>query len=141
LLLARAGRRFWEPTGGVGYCGECSYALCATQSTKTKKGRLYAYDYYRCSNRNRYGAEVCSNTRGPKADELESVVWALVSGLLEDPDRLRAGLEKLIEEERRGSRGNPEREEVAWARKLTEVDRKRGAYQDQQAEGLIALDE
>jgi hypothetical protein len=28
-----------------------------------------------------------------------------------------------------------------WAKKLTEIDRKRGAYQDQQAEGLITLDE
>lgn len=67
--------------------------------------------------------------RKPKAEEPEPAVWALVSGLLEDPDCLRAGLEKLIEEERRGSRGNPEREEVAWATKLTDVDRKRGAYQ------------
>jgi hypothetical protein len=68
-------------------------------------------------------------------------VWALVSGLLKNPDRLRVGLERLIAEERRASRGNPKREEAAWARKLTEVDRKRGAYQDQQAEGLITLDE
>jgi hypothetical protein len=64
-----------------------------------------------------------------------------VSGLLQDPERLRVGLKKLIEEERRASRGNPEREEASWARKLAEVDRKRGAYQDQQAEGLITLDE
>ena len=28
-----------------------------------------------------------------------------------------------------------------WAKKLAEVDRKRSAYQDQQAEGLITLDE
>lgn len=28
-----------------------------------------------------------------------------------------------------------------WARKLSDVDRKRSAYQDQQAEGLITLDE
>jgi site-specific DNA recombinase len=124
---ARAGRRFWELTGGVSYCGGCGYTLSATHSTKTKKGRLYAYDYYRCSHRDRYGAEVCTNTRRPKADELEPAVWSLVSGLLKDPDRLRAGLETLIEEERRVSRGNPEREEAAWARKLAEVDRRRGA--------------
>jgi flagellar motility protein MotE (MotC chaperone) len=68
-------------------------------------------------------------------------VWETVSGLLKDPSRLRAGLEKVIEEERRALRGNPAQEIKAWARKLAEVDRKRSAYQDQQAEGLITLDE
>jgi flagellar motility protein MotE (MotC chaperone) len=38
-------------------------------------------------------------------------------------------------------RGNPEREVNAWLEKLSELDRKRSAYQDQQAEGLITLDE
>jgi UDP-3-O-[3-hydroxymyristoyl] glucosamine N-acyltransferase len=47
----------------------------------------------------------------------------------------------VIEEERRALRGNPAQEIKAWARKLAEVDRKRSAYQDQQAEGLITLDE
>jgi flagellar motility protein MotE (MotC chaperone) len=47
----------------------------------------------------------------------------------------------LIEEERSATRGNPNREAEVWAKKLTEVERKRSAYQDQQAEGLITLDE
>ena len=38
-------------------------------------------------------------------------------------------------------RGNPDIEAEAWAKKLAEVDSKRSAYQDQQAEGLIRLDE
>ena len=54
---------------------------------------------------------------------------------------MRAGLEKLIEEERAALRGNPDRESRTWANKLAEVDRKRSAYQDQQAEGLITLEE
>ena len=37
--------------------------------------------------------------------------------------------------------GNPDKEVEAWAKKLTEVDRMRSAYQDQQAEGLLTLDE
>ena len=68
-------------------------------------------------------------------------MWDLVSGLLKDPDRLRAGLEQLIEEERRSVRGDPNKEAESWAKKLAEVDRKRSAYQDQQAEGLITVDE
>jgi chromosome segregation ATPase len=54
---------------------------------------------------------------------------------------LRVGLEKLIEEERRAMRANPDKEAEAWAKKLAEVDGKRSAYQDQQAEGLLTLDE
>ena len=138
---ARAGRRFWELTGGIAYCGGCGKTMCANHSTKTKKGRIYTYDYYCCSQRNRYGPDVCANSHRPRAGELEGTVWNLISGLLKDPARLRAGLEELIEEEQRAMRGNPDREAEAWAKKLAEVDSKRSAYQDQQAEGLITLDE
>ena len=57
------------------------------------------------------------------------------------PDLLQAGLEKFIEEERSTTRGNLNREAEVWAKKLDERDRKRSAYQDQQAGGLITLDE
>jgi len=138
---ARAGRRFWDLTGGIAYCGVCGKTMCATHSTKTKKGRIYGYHYYCCSQRNRHGPDACANSHRPRAEELETAVWGIVSGLLKDPDRLRAGLQKLIEAERRAVRGNPDKVAEVWAKKLTEVDRKRGAYQDQQAEGLITLDE
>ena len=47
----------------------------------------------------------------------------------------------MIEEMRGALRGDPDREEKAWLDKLAQVERKRSAYQDQQAEGLITLDE
>ncbi len=68
-------------------------------------------------------------------------MWAFVSNLLKNPDRVREGLEEMIEEMRGTLRSDPGREAKAWAEKLAEVDRKRSAYQDQQAEGLITLDE
>jgi hypothetical protein len=40
---------------------------------------------------------------------------------------LRTGLEKMIEQQRNESRGDPEREAKAWLHKLTEVDRARSA--------------
>lgn len=138
---ARAGRKFWELTGGIARCGDCGWAMCATHSASTKRGRTYAYNYYRCSNRDRHGIEACGNSHKPRADKLEPAVWGFVSNLLKTPDLLRAGLEGLIEEERRAARGNPNREAEVWAKKLSEVERKRSAYQDQQAEGLITLDE
>ena len=115
--------------------------MYATHSTTVKRGRRYAYDYYRCSNRDRYGLETCTNSHKPRADKLEPEVWGFVANLLKKPELLRAGLEELIEDERRAARGNPNREAEAWAKKLSEVERKRSAYQDQQAEGLITLDE
>jgi site-specific DNA recombinase len=138
---ARAGRRFWELTGGIARCGECGWTMCATHSTSTKRGRVYAYDYYRCSNRDRYGLKACANPHKPRADKLEPEVWGFVSNLLKSPDVLRTGLERLIEEERSVACGNPNGEAEVWANMLAEVDRKRSAYQDQQAEGLITLDE
>lgn len=115
--------------------------MCATHSVKVKRGRTYAYDYYRCAVRNKYGRDACANAHLPKANEREAAVWEVVSGLLKTPARLQAGLEKLIEEERAALRRNPDREVKAWAKKLAEVDRKRSAYQDQQAEDLITLEE
>jgi hypothetical protein len=72
---------------------------------------------------------------------LEAPVWDLIPGLLKELDRLRVGSEKLIEEERRAVRGNPYKEAEVWAKKLSEVARKRSTYPDQQAEGLITLEE
>jgi site-specific DNA recombinase len=138
---ARAGRRFWELTGGIARCGECGWTMCATHSTSTKRGRTYRYDYYRCSNRDRHGLAACSNARKPRADKLEPEVWAFVSNLLKSPELLREGLQKWIEDERKALRGNPAREAEMWSNKLAEAQRKRSAYQDQQAEGLITLDE
>ena len=36
---ARAGRRFWELTGGIPFCGECGRTMCANHRSKTKRGR------------------------------------------------------------------------------------------------------
>ena len=63
------------------------------------------------------------------------------SELLTDPERVRAGLEEMIERERNGSRGDPDREARAWAEKLAEADRMRVGYQELAATGLMTLAE
>jgi DNA repair ATPase RecN len=68
-------------------------------------------------------------------------VWELVSGLLSDPERLLAGLDAMIEEQRRAVRGNAENETRAWLDKLAALDRKRGGYLDLAAEGIMDRDE
>jgi hypothetical protein len=68
-------------------------------------------------------------------------VWGVVSGLLQDPERLRAGLDEMIERKRDGPRGDPEQEVRVWLEKLSDVDCKRSRVQDMAAEGHITLDE
>jgi chromosome segregation ATPase len=72
---------------------------------------------------------------------VEEAVWGLVGGLLRDPERLRIGLDAMIEAERTGSRGDPEREARSWLDRLAALDRKRARFQDMAAEGLITFEE
>jgi hypothetical protein len=68
-------------------------------------------------------------------------VWRFVCELLKDPDRLRAGIEVLIEQEREAGRDDPGREVRLWEEKIAECSRLRSAYQDQQATGHMTLEE
>jgi len=95
------------------------------------------YSYYRCIKHRREGDEACVNAKSYRANELEQRVWQFVSGLLKDPERIRKGLEAVIEEERAGMLGDPQRQPKVWLKKLSEVDNKRSRFQDMAAEGLI----
>ncbi len=65
----------------------------------------------------------------------------MVSGILKDPERLRAGLDYMIEQERHGVHGNPAIETERWLEEISEVGRKRTRYQVMAAEGLIDFEE
>jgi hypothetical protein len=132
---SRNGGRLWELSGGISRCSECGWTV--RTSSVTRKGKQYSY--YHCSNAHSHKG--CDHGKHYRAADLEEKVWAFVSNLLKNPDRLRDGLKELIEEMRGALRGNPDRETKAWLDKLAQVVRKRSAYQDQQAEGLLTLDE
>jgi len=72
---------------------------------------------------------------------VEPRVWGFVSELLADPERLRAGLAKMMARERKALRVDPDREAMLLANELAEVDHERGRFQDMAAEGLIEFDE
>jgi hypothetical protein len=72
---------------------------------------------------------------------VEPVVWDFVSGLLKDPERIRAGMNALIDREQEAGCRDMAEEAAAWAKKMEECDRLRSAYQDQQAAGLMTLEE
>lgn len=58
--------------------------------------------------------KVCINGKHHRAAEAEAAVWDLVSRLPKDPERLRAGLDETIEQERARVRGNPDQEATSW---------------------------
>ncbi len=68
-------------------------------------------------------------------------MWNFVRGLLRDPERIRAGLDRLIEEERSGLHRDPEREAKFWSKKLTEVEVERRGYQRLAARGHMTDEE
>ena len=79
--------------------------------------------------------------RGVRAEETEALVWAFVLGYLKDPEQLRAGLERFIEEERGAVRGDPEREAKMWLDRIAEADSQRTRAQNLAIEGLFSPDE
>ena len=68
-------------------------------------------------------------------------MWDLVSALLKDPERLRTGLDRLIKQERAGTRGNPDREANAWLEQLSEVEQERRGYLRLAAKGHMTDDD
>jgi Recombinase zinc beta ribbon domain len=131
--------RGWELRGLM----RCSCCLkMATQTTRANasRGCHPYYYYYRCNRSKDYGYGTCPR-KGVAVELVEPLVWVLVSGLLKDPERIRAGMEALIERERDAGIRRPDEEAATWAQKLEECDRLRSAYQDQQAVGLMTLEE
>lgn len=74
------------------------------------------------------------------AATLEQAARKQVIELLRNPETLRRQVEQTLQEEIAALR-NPERKIVAWASRLAETVRMRVAYQRQQAEGLMSLEE
>ena len=100
------------------------------------------YFYYACRTRYKKGAEACPNGKYLAATKVETLVWEGVTGLLKNPERLRADLDAVIEQERGGAlRGDPGQQARLWADKLVEVERKRARYQEMAASELITFDE
>jgi len=110
----------------------------ARMSTHTTNNGVRAYYYYRC-NRAGYVRGPCRQ-KMERAERMEATVWAFVSGLLGDPERIRAGMDALIEQELAVTR-NPAEEARAWAEELEKCAGTRRAYQGQQAAGLMTLEE
>jgi site-specific DNA recombinase len=135
---SNAGRRFWELSGGVLRCGVCGNAM-PPQTAVRKSGRMYFY--YRCSQGANSGRHSCTNTKCFRSEQIEQSVWDFTSELLAKPEQLRADLERMVELEREGVRGDPERQAKAWLDKLAETNRERRGYQRLAAKGCMTDEE
>jgi site-specific DNA recombinase len=134
------GDRIWQLSRGIFYCGECHYRM-STHTTSDPKMGGKSYHYYHCPKRRQYGKKACSDGKYYRAEELESAVWDAVSGILKDPEQLRADLDAMIELERGNMHCNPDKETKLWTDKLAEIDRRRRRYQEMAADDLITFDE
>jgi site-specific DNA recombinase len=135
---SKNGGRFWELSGGISRCAECGWTL--RTSTVTSGNSPKVNFYYSCSKVHLNG-RVCPNRKSHRADRLEPLVWDYVSGVMKDPEQLRADLDRMIELERKSVRGDPEREAEVWLDKLTEAEGMRRGYQKLAAQGHMTLDE
>jgi hypothetical protein len=127
-----AGHRFWELSGGVFCCGGCGRRMF-TNTVNPARG----HHYYRCPSRLHDGKNACAVSKNFRADNVEPMVWNFVSSLLRDPERVRVGLEAMIERECKGLHGNSDREAKVWLDKLAEADEERRGYQRLAAKGLM----
>jgi site-specific DNA recombinase len=132
------GDRFWELSGGILRCSECGRRM-RTSVTRKKDGKRYFY--YSCASRREGKLSSCANRKTHRAERIEPAVWDLVSALLTDPERLRVGLDAMVEQERGGVRGDPDHEARVWLERLAEADRMRTGYQELAAKGLMTIEE
>jgi hypothetical protein len=129
-----------ELSGGVLYCGECGCRMTVHATLDSRNGKSYCY--FRCPKRGRHGVQkVCINGKHHRAAEAEAAVWDLVSGLLKDPERLRMGLDEMIEQERAGMRGDSDQEAASWLEKLSEGEQERRGYLRFAAKGHMTDEE
>jgi hypothetical protein len=132
-----ASHRFWELSGGVFRCSVCDNAL---QTTAVRRGNKTHY-YYRCRQRYNNGPRDCTSRKVFRAEKVEAEAWEKLSGLLKNPERLRVGIERMIEEQRAALRGDPTPEIERWQAEIEKAERMRDGYLDQQAEGIISMGE
>ncbi|MFL6057532.1 MAG: hypothetical protein ACJ732_01325 [Rubrobacteraceae bacterium] len=116
-------------------------AVSAWKAYIRKDGTRKRHFHYVCATRRQRGKEACSYGRTPNARKIEAEVWEAVKAVLLDPGRLERGLDAYLEAETERDGGNPEKEARVFTNRIAEVDRKRAAYQDLVADGLMEREE
>ena len=136
---SKAAKRFWELSAGVLRCGVCGHTL-RPHTARTRAGKLL--HYYSCRSKYNTGpSRGCTNTKQLRAEGMERQVWDFVRGLLKDPERVRAGLDRLIEEERANVSRDPGRDAEYWSKRMAEAEMERRGYHRLAAKGHMSDEE
>jgi site-specific DNA recombinase len=123
--------RGWKLRGLI-RCPSCRGAMT---SHTVKRGEKLCH-YYRCHRSVDCWRNTCKQ-RMVRAERAEAAMWGFVYGILKDSDRMRVGMDALIEQKRAETRGDPEREARAWLERLSELDQERRGYLRLAAKGRI----
>ena len=117
--------------GGMLACAECGCRITGYSGGFDSKGS--AYRYYVCNARKR-DKRLCPHGPSWNGDKLERKVALRVESLLQDPEAVRLKLDHAIEEVS-GTDPTP------WLLKIEECNKQRAAFQDQQAAGVMTIEE
>jgi site-specific DNA recombinase len=122
---------------GLAACSSCGYGYYRT-STRTTNKKIY---YYRCLGSDDYRYEnrrVCGN-KPVRADYLDKLVWDHITGLLADPQLIRAEIDKRLDTARHSDPAVRERQrlQTALAQASATITRMIQAF----GEDLITIDE
>ena len=132
-------RRTIEPgiLQGLVHCRHCGYALYRS-STHSSARKIY---YYRClgSDAWRYNGKRRCDQRPIRQDLLESVVWAEIMRLLEDPTLIQVELDRRLAASRNSDLTKRQQEDLTLdlARVQKHMERLITAFQEE----LLSLDE
>jgi hypothetical protein len=99
------------------------------------------YFYYACTVGPSKRHDGCFAKKFHPAAELEGRVWDAVSAILTDPEKLRKGLDEMLERERGQVQGDPAKEIAALDKRLRVIKDRRARYQEMAAARLIDFDE
>jgi hypothetical protein len=112
---SKAAKRFWELSGGI--LRRVGHTLRPNSAHEKSDRRFH---YYTCRSRYSTGqSRDCSNRKYLRVEQIEEQVWEFVRGVLRNPERIRAEIDGLIEEERTEAGRDPERDAKFWSWKLT----------------------
>ena len=123
---------------GLAACAGCGYAYYRGHTTTTAGNKIY---YYRCLGSDNYRYEhgrVCDN-KPVRTDHLDKVVWDHITGLLADPELIRAEIDRRLDQLRTAdpTTSQQQRLQQALAKATASITRLIKAYQEE----LISLDE
>lgn len=121
---------------GLIRCSECGYPM----TTNRRVGRNRSYDYYRCSNHQRYGSRACSMNKNFPADDLEQTVLHAVLDAVKDRDELIRKANERFEQERTHLLRVGDTDVAGWRRALDEIERQRVRAQRAYMEGVMSLE-